>query len=63
MSTWVYGCKLGLYQDTCGRYEQDTSSRGQRAQIGGCPSCVHREPGSDATRQADQEHAAAVVAK
>ena len=52
MSTWVFGCKLGLAQETCGRREADPHSRG--AHLGGCPSCVHREPGNEETALAEE---------
>ena len=56
-SVWLYGCYLGLAQDTCGKYEKDEKSRGWQARVGGCCSCVHREPANAETMRADANFA------
>lgn len=51
---WIYGCQLGLQQGTCGRrYKFEKNSCGHFAGLGGCPSCLYRVPGSEATREAE----------
>jgi len=49
-TSWAFGCDLGLMQGTCGQYLADANSRGAAANLGGCPSCVHREPDNARTR-------------
>jgi len=49
-ASWAFGCDLGLAQNTCGQYLADANSRGAAANLGGCPSCVHREPDNARTR-------------
>ncbi len=55
MNDWVFGCRLHLRQDVCGKYEADPRSRGF-GRYGGCASCVHRVSANEATRQAELEH-------
>jgi len=47
---WAFGCDLGLMQGTCGEYLADANSRGAVSGLGGCPSCVHREPDNARTK-------------
>jgi len=53
MSTWAFGCQMGLRQDDCGEYVKDKQSRGA-GRFGGCPSCIHRSPYNAETRQAEE---------
>jgi hypothetical protein len=58
-SAWVFGCKLGLAQDSCGRrHEKDHLARGYGS-YPGCPACIHREAGNEATKRAEEEYAKA----
>ena len=57
-SVWLYTCKLGLAQSTCGKYRRDTDSRGDSQRLGGCCSCSHRKPDNAETMRADAEYAA-----
>ncbi len=43
-SVWLFGCKKGLSQGTCGKYKKDPNSRGASQRMGGCASCAHRTP-------------------
>lgn len=51
-SPWVFGCELGLQQDTCGKYEADEESRGF-GRWNGCASCIHREPANARTESTE----------
>jgi hypothetical protein len=53
--SWVFGCNLGLGQDSCGRYEADKTARGYD-RYGGCPSCLHRDPADNETADAEDYH-------
>lgn len=55
MSSWVFSCKLGLSQDTCGQYEKDETARGY-GRWGGCASCVHRVAANATTMVAEGNH-------
>jgi len=52
MNEWVFGCILSLRQETCGRYERDTTARGH-GRWGGCPSCRYRRAGNKETARAE----------
>lgn len=52
-SVWTFGCKLGLSQSGCQKREHDPSSRGAAQRIGGCASCIYREPASPETAKAE----------
>lgn len=56
-STWIYSCKLGLYQGTCGEYQKDDTARGANQRWAGCPSCIHRVAADAPTREADRHYA------
>lgn len=53
MAYWMYYCRLGLAQDTCGKaYKPDPEARGFK-RFAGCPSCKHRVPANADTKAAD----------
>lgn len=54
-NVWLFHCRAGLQQSTCGIYELDASSRGARSRMSGCSSCVHRSAANEATRAKENE--------
>jgi hypothetical protein len=58
-SVWLFGCRLGLAQGTCGKRKHDPKSRGASQRMGGCASCKHRTSANQRTAQAEGEYASA----
>ena len=57
MSTWQFGCTLGLAQSGCTRYERDDDSRGEAQRFGGCASCIYRQAHNAETMRAEASFA------
>lgn len=48
-NVWMFRCRAGLTQSTCGMYEIDPDSRGAKSGFAGCASCVRRSAANTAT--------------
>lgn len=58
LTTWMFGCELGLYHNICDSYKNDRESRGAKKEWrflnGSCACCVHRIPANEETREAEE---------